>query len=78
MAPRAADPKGAAGTVSMREVMEFLQRDTPKESAARRQAKARQVQALFDALRAIVVTMKSELVTVLDLELPKRVEGDND
>lgn len=36
------------------------------------------VQALFDALRALASTMKSELITVLDLELPKRVEGDND
>lgn len=36
------------------------------------------VQRLFDALRANSVVMKAELVTVLDLELPKRVEGDND
>jgi uncharacterized protein len=36
------------------------------------------VQALFDALRAIVATLKSEVVSVLDLEIPKRVEGDND
>lgn len=36
------------------------------------------VKRLFDALRVIVSTMKSEFSTVLDLELPKRVEGDND
>jgi predicted lipoprotein len=36
------------------------------------------VQRLFDALRANSSLMKAEVVTVLDLELPKRVEGDND
>lgn len=36
------------------------------------------VQRLFDALRANSALMKAEVVTVLDLELPKRVEGDND
>ena len=36
------------------------------------------VQRLFDALRANAALMKAEFVTVLDLELPKRVEGDND
>lgn len=36
------------------------------------------VQRLYDALRAIVALMKTEFLSVLDLELPKRVEGDND
>ena len=36
------------------------------------------VKRLYDSLRAIVVLLKTEFVTVLDLELPKRVEGDND
>lgn len=36
------------------------------------------VRALFDALRANAVVMKSELVTVLDLEIPRKLEGDND
>jgi predicted lipoprotein len=36
------------------------------------------VQRLFDALRANAAVMKAEFITVLDLELPKRVEGDND
>jgi predicted lipoprotein len=36
------------------------------------------VQRLFDALRANAALMKAEFVSVLDLELPKRVEGDND
>lgn len=36
------------------------------------------VKALFDALRANSSLMKSEFVTVLDLEIPKKVEGDND
>jgi len=36
------------------------------------------VQRLQDALRALVAALKSEFISVLDLELPKRVEGDND
>lgn len=36
------------------------------------------VKALYDSLRVIVVLLKTEFVSVLDLELPKRVEGDND
>ncbi|MCW5837290.1 MAG: imelysin family protein [Labilithrix sp.] len=36
------------------------------------------VQRLFDALRANASVMKAELVTVLDLELPRRAESDND
>jgi predicted lipoprotein len=36
------------------------------------------VRALFDAMRSNSSTMKSEFATVLDLELPKKVEGDND
>jgi uncharacterized iron-regulated protein len=36
------------------------------------------VKKLFDALRAVAVLMKSEFVTVLDLELPRKAEGDND
>ncbi len=36
------------------------------------------VKAFFDALRGIVPLLKTEFISVLDLELPKRVEGDND
>lgn len=36
------------------------------------------VRRLFDAIKQITDTLKAEFVTVLDLELPKRVEGDND
>jgi uncharacterized protein len=36
------------------------------------------VKRLFDALRAFATVLKTEFITVLDLELPKRVEGDND
>jgi predicted lipoprotein len=36
------------------------------------------VRALFDALRGNAAAMKAEFVTVLDLEIPKKVEGDND
>jgi len=33
---------------------------------------------LYESLRTLIMLMKTEFVTVLDLELPKRVEGDND
>ena len=36
------------------------------------------VKRLYDALRPIVSLLKTEFVSILDLELPKRVEGDND
>lgn len=36
------------------------------------------VKALFDAFRANGAAMKADFVTVLDLEIPKKVEGDND
>ena len=34
--------------------------------------------ALHTALKRITDLMRTELISVLDLELPKRVEGDND
>jgi hypothetical protein len=37
-----------------------------------------QVMAAWRALDALMRTLKTELATVLDLELPMRVEGDND
>lgn len=36
------------------------------------------VVAAFDALRALVVRFRTEFISVLDLELPQRAEGDND
>lgn len=36
------------------------------------------VKRLYDTLRTIVVLLKTEFLSILDLELPKRVEGDND
>jgi hypothetical protein len=36
------------------------------------------VQKIYDAGRAISVTLKTDFATVLDLELPKTLEGDND
>lgn len=36
------------------------------------------VRAVYYALKNITDRLKSELVSVLDLELPKRIEGDND
>ena len=36
------------------------------------------VKALYEALRALSVVMRTEFLTVLDLEIPKKIEGDND
>lgn len=36
------------------------------------------VVAAFDALRAVVTRFRTEFISVLDLELPQRAEGDND
>ncbi len=36
------------------------------------------VKRFYDAVRAFGVVLKTDFVTVLDFELPKRVEGDND
>jgi len=36
------------------------------------------VRALYDAVKGVTDVLKTELVTVLDLELPQSVEGDND
>jgi hypothetical protein len=33
---------------------------------------------MYDAVKAITDPLKAELITVLDLELPKATEGDND
>lgn len=45
--------------------------------AALREDPAR-VRALYDAVKKLSDDLKSEFVTVLDLELPRKVEGDND
>lgn len=47
-----------------------FQDDLVKDSAG--------VKRLFDALRAFATVLKTEFISVLDLELPKRIEGDND
>lgn len=39
---------------------------------------APEVQSAFDAIRAITDLLKTQFVSVLDLELPQRAEGDND
>jgi hypothetical protein len=36
------------------------------------------VRALYDAVKGVTDVLKTEVVTVLDLELPQKVEGDND
>ena len=41
-------------------------------------ADAPSVRALYDALRRVTDILKTEFLTVLDLEIPKSLEGDND
>jgi uncharacterized protein len=36
------------------------------------------VRALYDAIKGVTDVLKTDIVTVLDLEIPKRFEGDND
>lgn len=36
------------------------------------------VRALYDSVKGVTDVLKTEIVTVLDLELPQKVEGDND
>jgi predicted lipoprotein len=60
------DVRKALAALSQPTFEEDLQRDKPG------------VQRLYDALRTLVALMKTEFISVLDLEIPKRVEGDND
>jgi uncharacterized protein len=64
------------GTVTnARAALDALKEPTFEEDIQKNPAGVR---ALFDALRANAVVMKSDFVTVLDLEIPKTVVGDND
>jgi predicted lipoprotein len=51
--------------------------DEPDLAQALAQDKA-SVRAFYDALKGVTDVLKTELVTVLDLELPQSLEGDND
>jgi len=64
-----------ATVVASRAALDALKEPTFEEDLQKNPAG---VKALFDALRAIVPLLKTEFISVLDLELPKRVEGDND
>ena len=63
-----------AGAVS-RAALDALKQPTLEDDLVK---DAPGVKALYDSLRVIVVLLKTEFISVLDLELPKRVEGDND
>lgn len=67
--------KLTSGVVASRAALDALKEPTFEEDL---QKNAAGVKALFDALRVIVPLLKTEFISVLDLELPKRVEGDND
>lgn len=61
--------------VAMRGALDALREPTLEEDIAKNPAG---VKALFDAMRGNASVMKAELATVLDLEMPKPVVGDND
>jgi hypothetical protein len=42
------------------------------------QTEPEKVRALYDALKRLGDRLRTEFITILDLDLPKRVEGDND
>jgi predicted lipoprotein len=67
--------KGVASIGEVRAALDALTEPTFEEDLQKNPAG---VQRLFDALRSNAVLMKTEVVTILDLELPKVVEGDND
>jgi uncharacterized protein len=65
-----------AGTVTAaRAALDALTEPTFEEDI---QKNPNGVRALFEALRGNAAAMKADFVTVLDLEIPKKVEGDND
>ncbi|MFY2559407.1 imelysin family protein [Corallococcus terminator] len=58
--------EAAFGTIEEEDLRQSLAQDKPS------------VRALHDAFKGVTDVLKTELVTVLDLELPQSVEGDND
>ena len=67
--------KLATTTLGIRAALDALKQPTFEEDI---QKDAPGVLRLFDSMRANGSAMKTEFVTVLDLEIPKAVEGDND
>jgi predicted lipoprotein len=65
-----------AGTITTtRAALDALTEPTLEEDI---QKNPNGVRALFEALRGNASVMKADFVTILDLEIPKKVEGDND
>lgn len=64
-----------AGVVESRAALDALKEPSFEEDLQKNPAG---VKRLYDALRTIVVLLKTEFISILDLELPQRVEGDND
>lgn len=62
-------------TAAARAALEALQQPTFEDDLKNDMAG---VQRFHEALRAVAALLKTEFLSVLDLELPKRVEGDND
>jgi len=67
--------KLAAGLAGAHAALDALKEPSFEEDLVKNPAG---VKALFEALRALMVVMKTEFITVLDLEIPKKIEGDND
>jgi predicted lipoprotein len=72
---QAASDKVAATITAARAALDALTEPTLEEDI---QKNPNGVRALFDALRGNASAMKADFVTVLDLEIPQKVAGDND
>ncbi|MCA9616924.1 MAG: hypothetical protein KC586_29390, partial [Myxococcales bacterium] len=55
-------------------IADALEGDVPELLAA----DANALQPLYDAIKAITDLLKTQILGMLDLELPDRAEGDND
>ncbi len=64
-----------AGVVESRAALDALKEPSFEEDLQKNPIGVRR---LYDGLRVIVVLLKTQFISILDLELPKRVEGDND
>ena len=72
---QAVTDKIAGSITAIRGALDALTEPTFEEDIQKNPAG---VKALFEALRGNASVMKADFVTVLDLEIPKKVEGDND
>lgn len=72
---QAVTDKVAASITAARAALDALTEPTLEEDI---QKNPNGVRALFDALRGNASVMKADFITVLDLEIPQKIAGDND